>query len=347
MCQLAGVSRASYYRCLQERAPDEEETEVRAAIQQVVLKHRRRYGYRRVSVELRRQGLLVNHKRVLRLMRQDNLLALQRRKFVRTTESELGLVVYLNLAPRMELTDTNQLWVADITYIRLRREFVYLAVLLDAFSRRVVGWNLDRSLAARLPFAALRRAIRERRPPPGLVHHSDGGIQYTCSDYVAELESARMVPSLSRPATPWDNAACESFMKTLKQEEIYCHQYADLDELTAHVEEFLDVYYNHERLHSALGYRTPAEFEEAYQNRPEHSDVELPPAAKMSFPRHTEIFQSDGSDLQSSEGSLAEDPPSHRLDESPAGYSSASCSPAELASASPAEDHCEPETKKE
>jgi putative transposase len=178
MCQLAGVSRAGFYRSLQEEMPAEEDMEVRSAIQQIAVEHRRRYGYRRISAELRRRGMLVNHKRVLRIIREDNLLAVQPRAFVVTTDSDHGFEVYLNLASRMKLTGINQLWVADITYIRLKKEFVYLAVILDAFSRRVVGWALDRTLASRLPIAALEQAIVERQPPPGLVHHSDRGVQY-------------------------------------------------------------------------------------------------------------------------------------------------------------------------
>jgi hypothetical protein len=173
MCHLAHVSRAGFYRFLKEQLPVEEDLEARSAIQQIALAHRRRYGYRRITAELRRRGMLVNHKRVARIMREDNLLAVQPRAFVVTTDSDHELEVYLNLAKRMKLTGINQLWVADITYIRLKAEFVHLAVILDAFSRKVVGWELDRTLAARLPLAALEQAIAERKPPPGLVHHSE------------------------------------------------------------------------------------------------------------------------------------------------------------------------------
>ena len=260
MCQLAQVSRAGFYRSLQERQPVAEEMEVRSTIQQIVLEHRRRYGYRRVTAELRRRGMIVNHKRVSRLMREDNLLAVQPRAFVVTTDSKHELEVYLNLASRLKLTGINQLWVADITYIRLKTEFVYLAVILDGFSRKVVGWALERTLATRLPKAALEQAIAERQPPPGLVHHSDRGVQYASDEYVQVLQEHLMIPSMSRPANPYDNAVCESFMKTLKQEEIYCNQYRDFEELSAHLEEFIGNYYNRQRLPSALGYRTPEEF---------------------------------------------------------------------------------------
>jgi transposase InsO family protein len=178
MCQLAQVSRASLYRSLQETQPVEESMLVRAAIQEIALAHRRRYGYRRITAELRRRGLRVNRKRVARLMRADNLLAVQPRAFVVTTEAQHDLEVYLNLASRLTLTGINQLWVADITYIRLRTEFVYLAVLLDGYSRKVVGWALEKTLATRVPLGALHQAIIARQPPPGLVHHSDRGVQY-------------------------------------------------------------------------------------------------------------------------------------------------------------------------
>jgi putative transposase len=342
MCQIARVSRSGYYRQWAVQEPAAEEMEVRAAIQEVVLTHRRRYGYRRVSAELRRRGLVVNHKRVSRLMREDNLLAIQRRKFVITTDSRHDLEVYLNLAVRMQLTAVNQLWVADITYIRLQKEFVYLAVVIDRFSRCVAGWSLDRTLAARLPLAALQKAVIQRQPAPGLVHHSDRGFQYASHDYVRLLQDHKMIPSMSRPANPYDNAACESFMKTLKQEEIHCHEYSDLEDLTAHLEQFIDRYYNQQRLHSALGYRPPVEFEEHHAAC---ADEGITTAAKMSFFRHEEIFQSDVPKSDAGEQECSRSP-AHRLDESPAGYSLASCSPAELASASPAEADCVVEGKK-
>jgi putative transposase len=262
MCHLADVSRASYYRYLQRTAPLEEEMAVRVAIQEEVVKHRRHYGSRRICAALRRRGMVVNRKRVSRIMREDNLLAVRHRKFVPTTDAQHEYPVFLNLAARMTVTGINQLWVADITYIRLRKEFVYLAVVLDRYSRKAIGWALSRSLSAAVALAALRQAIERRQPPPGVVHHSDRGIQYACKEYTAELAAHQMTPSMSRPANPYDNAACESFMKTLKQEEIYCGKYADFNELNQHLEEFLEQYYNRKRLHSALGYRTPEEFEQ-------------------------------------------------------------------------------------
>jgi transposase InsO family protein len=283
MCWLARVSRAGYYRSLLAQHPEEENVEVRACIQEIALGHHRRYGYRRIAAELRRRGLQVNHKRVVRLMREDNLLAIRQRRFIVTTDSQHDLEVYLNLAKRMKLRAVNQLWIADLTYIRLHSEFVYLAVILDGWSRRVVGWALDRTLAARLAVTALERAIAARQPGPGLVHHSDRGIQYASHDYVRLLGEHHMTPSMSRPANPYDNATCESFMKTLKQEEIYCREYRDLEDLQTHVEEFLERYYNRLRLHSALGYRTPVEFEEQ-GGAPDCAA--LADAPKMSFFRH-------------------------------------------------------------
>ncbi len=331
MCRLAGVSRAGFYRFLAEKHPGEEDMEVRAAIQQIVAEHRRRYGYRRVARELGRAGLRVNHKRVARLMREDNLLAIQPRAFLRTTDSDHQLEVYLNLARRMKLTAINQLWVADITYIRLHRQFVYLAVVLDAFSRKVVGWELSRTLTARLPLMALERAVGERTPAPGLVHHSDRGVQYACREYADTLRSHHMLPSMSRPANPWDNASCESFMKTLKREEIYASRYLDIDDLRAHIAEFIDRYYNRLRLHSALGYRTPEEFEAAAQ------PSAVWPGASVSFSRHGEIYRWKQNEKRWKENGEPVHPgsPSHPIDESPAGYSSAGWSPPEPASASP------------
>ena len=287
MCDLAPVSRAGFYRHLKAMAPVEEQLEVQSAIQEIVLTHQRRYGYRRVTAELRDRGVCVNHKRVARLMREDNLLAVVRRKFVRTTNSDHRFAVYLNLAAQLELNGPNQLWVADITYIRLQQEFVYLAVVLDAFSRLVVGWSLQPTLATRLSLAALEQAIGSRQPKAGLVHHSDRGTQYASHEYIDVLLAHGMIPSMSRPANPYDNAKCESFLKTLKQEQIYARCYRDMGDLRAHIGEFIDNYYNRLRLHSALGYRSPLTFEQLQQ-----PGAQLP-TPKMSFLRHEEIYQSD------------------------------------------------------
>lgn len=265
MCALAAISRASYYRHWRASAPREEETAVRDAIQRIALKNRH-YGHRRIASQLRRDGLTVNRKRVLRLMRQDNLLCLRKRPFVPvTTDSSHSWRVVPNLARNMELTGLDQLWVADITYIRMREEFVFLAVVLDAFSRRVIGWALEEHMLASLPIAALAMALKQRRPVPfSLVHHSDRGVQYACADYTDILDANRILMSMSRPANPYDNAKAESFMKTLKQEEVDGSNYRDSTHARRAVGHFLETIYNRQRLHSALDYRPPAEFEAVY-----------------------------------------------------------------------------------
>jgi putative transposase len=261
MVKLAGVSRASYYRFDEhaETGPDPD-MELRDAIQRIALDWPV-YGRRRVTKELRRQGWTVNKKRVARIMREDNLLCLLKRKFVVTTDSNHGRKIYPNLAGEMILTGTDQLWRADITYIRLRDEFVYLAVVLDAFSRRVIGWALDRTMEDDLTLSALRMALSRRVVAPGLVHHSDRGSQYASLDYTNLLKEHGIAISMSRKGNPWDNAACESFMKTLKYEEVHRNEYRDLTEARAEIRDFLEKVYNQKRLHSALGYVPPAEFE--------------------------------------------------------------------------------------
>jgi transposase InsO family protein len=234
--------------------------ELRDEMQKIALESPR-YGYRRITAELQRHNFEVNHKRVLRMMREDNLLCVRQRAFVTTTDSRHRLPVYPNLARGMELTAVNQLWVADITYIRLREEFVYLSVVLDAYSRRVIGWALGRTLEAELAVSALRMALLSRRPAPGLVHHSDRGIQYASHEYTELLKQHEITISMSRKGNPYDNAACESFLKTLKHDEVYRNEYRDFDDARSSIGQFLDVVYNQYRLHSALGYRAPADFE--------------------------------------------------------------------------------------
>ena len=263
LCALTEVSRAGYYRHWQASAPRQEEMAVRDAIQRVALEHRRHYGYRRIAAELRREGLVVNCKRVLRLMREDNLLCLRSRPFVpQTTNSRHGWQVVANLARGMVPSGLDQLWVADITYIRLAEEFAYLAVVIDAFSRRVVGWALATHLQASMALAALDMAIAARRPLPfTLIHHSDRGVQYACADYAERLAAHGIQPSMSRIGNPYDNAKAESFMKTLKQEEVDGRDYRDIDEARRDIGGFIEQVYNRQRLHSALNYRPPVEFE--------------------------------------------------------------------------------------
>jgi putative transposase len=260
LCQMAGLSRAGFYRSRTPRQASPVEMEVRDEMQKLAVESPA-YGYRRITAELRHRGFAVNRKRVLRMMREDNLLCVRRRAFVVTTDSRHNLPVYPNLAGQMAPTAINQLWVADITYIRLRTEFVYLAVVLDAFSRRVIGWALGRTLEAELAVSALRMALLKRKPQPGLVHHSDRGVQYASQNYTELLKQHQAQISMSRKGNPYDNAACESFMKTLKHEEVYRNEYRDFQEALACIGDFLERVYNRQRLHSALGYLPPAEFE--------------------------------------------------------------------------------------
>lgn len=262
MCRLAGVARSGYYRQWRERHPAQEETEVRHRIQVLALQQRH-YGYRRITAALRRDGIEINHKRVLRITREDNLLCLRKKRFVpATTQSDHRYRIWPNLARRLIPTAVDQLWVADITYVRLHEAFVYLAIILDAFSRKVIGWALEPHLKAELALQALRTALATRQATEATIHHSDRGIQYACPAYIEELKAHNIQPSQSRPGCPYDNAMAESFMKTLKQEEINATQYRDIEHLRQAMTEFIDRVYNTTRLHSALGYRPPEEYED-------------------------------------------------------------------------------------
>jgi putative transposase len=260
MCELGDVSRAGLYRFDPKPDPPGQDLDLRDAIQRIALEFPC-YGRPRMTAALKRQGWEVNHKRVGRIMREDNLLCLRRKKFVVTTDSKHNFRVYPNLAGSMELTGMDQLWIADITYIRLETEFVYLAVVLDKFSRRVIGWALDRSLEDDLAIAALEMAFRRRTPSAELTHHSDRGVQYASNDYTGLLKDHGVRISMSRSGNPYDNATCESFMKTLKYEEVYRQEYRDLADARACIDRFIEKIYNGKRLHSALGYRPPIEFE--------------------------------------------------------------------------------------
>jgi transposase InsO family protein len=263
MVELGRVSRSGFYRFHRDRqAGPDPDMDLRDAIQRIALEWPS-YGRPRITAELRRRGWTVNPKRVYRILREDNLLCVRKRKFVVTTDSHHGRKVYPNLAGEMVVTDIDQLWVADITYIRLQDEFVFLAVILDACSRRVIGWALERTLEDELTLAALRMALSQRAIQPGLVHHSDRGSQYASTDYTNLLKAHGIDISMSRKANPWDNAACESFMKSLKYEEVLRNEYRDMGEARQSIVRFLDQVYNEKRLHSALGYLPPVEFEQA------------------------------------------------------------------------------------
>jgi transposase InsO family protein len=277
LCAAAAVSRASYYRDWARTAPGREETALRDLVQRLSIDNRS-YGYRRIAELVRREGWAANHKRIARIRRQDNLLALRRRPFrPATTDSRHAFTRWPNLARALVLTAVDQLWVADITYVRLNEAFVYLAVVLDAFSRKVVGWALADHLMASLAIEALERALAVRKVNgQGLIHHSDQGVQYACHDYLDRLLAHDIQPSMSRAGCPWDNAMAESFMKTLKAEEVDGSAYRDLDDARRRIGQFIDTVYNPQRLHSALGYLSPEEFEARHANYPQSPTARRP-----------------------------------------------------------------------
>ena len=266
LCHLFEVSRSWYYEHIVQPEDDEEETALRDRIEEIILEFSG-YGYRRVTHALHREGKQVNHKRVLRIMREESLLCRIKKSFViKTTNSRHRFPVYPNLLAGLELTDPDQAWVSDFTYIRLRSAFVYLACILDAFSRRCVGWHLSRDMTTQLTLTALRRAIKERHPRAGLIHHSDRGMQYASYDYIDQLKQIDAQISMSSGSQPYDNAKAESFFKTLKQEEVYLKEYRSFEDAEANLAVFLEQVYNIKRLHSSLGYLPPAEFEATYSS---------------------------------------------------------------------------------
>jgi putative transposase len=270
LCRLAGLPRATYYRHLAGRSGEAGECELRDVIQRICLRHRF-YGYRRVTATLRRQGMVVNAKKVQRLMREDNLLAQRKAPFLKPpADRPSAFLIVPNLVRGLVPSAPDQIWVADITYVHLARAFAYLAVILDAFSRKAVGWAFENTLDASLAVAALETALDARKPQPGsLIHHSDRGVQYASIAYRQRLADRDITISMSRPGNPFDNAKAESFMKTLKTEEINGKAFADLSDARRRINSFIAEVYNKDRLHSALGYQSPLEFETAFaQNKP-------------------------------------------------------------------------------
>jgi transposase InsO family protein len=268
-CALLDLNRGSHYRRTAEATPErpakkrppEDAVKLRAAVEAAVLEHPG-YGYRRVTIHLQRAGWKVNRKRVLRVMREESLLCQVKRRWTKTTDSAHGYRIHPNRIQGWRPTGINQRFVADLTYIRLGTEFVYLATLMDAYSRRVVGWCLGRTLEATLVLTALERALAERQPPAGWIHHSDRGVQYACGEYSARLEAAGARISMAAKGSPLENAQAERLFRTLKEEEVYLHEYETFEEAEASIGRFLDEVYNRKRLHSSLGYRPPCEFEE-------------------------------------------------------------------------------------
>lgn len=258
---MLNMARSSYYYKeginLQKQ---KEEADLRDRIEEIVVEYER-YGYRRVTAALQREGLKVNHKRVQRIMQEQDLICKIKKRWVVTTDSNHPYRVYPNLMKDAKITGVNQALVADITYIRILTAFIYLAVILDVFSRKVVGWALSRRIDTELTRAALQMAIETRRPPKGCIHHSDRGVQYAAHDYVDDLNAAGFLISMSRKGNPYDNAQAESFMKTLKNEEVYLWDYKTFEDVKKRIPYFIEEVYNEKRLHSALGYCPPNEYE--------------------------------------------------------------------------------------
>jgi putative transposase len=260
LCGLMGVSRSWYYERPSAEKKAHKDLDLRDAIERIVLEFPG-YGYRRVTAALRREGWSVNHKRVLRVMREESLLCQLQRRFVVTTDSTHPFGGYPNLIKDAEIDGLDQAWVSDITYIRLPTTFCYLAAILDAYSRRCVGWRLSRFIETRLTLSALEMALASRQPAPGLIHHSDQGVQYASSEYVLRLEEAGARISMAGVGNPYENAQAESFFRTLKLEEVYLKDYSSFEEAQENIGEFIEEVYNEKRLHSSLGYLPPVEFE--------------------------------------------------------------------------------------
>lgn len=264
LCQTLQVSRAWYYEQQSRPESSEDDVELRDAIECIILDFPG-YGYRRVTHALKRAGWIVNHKRVLRIMREESLLCHLKRQFVHTTDSQHPYQIYPNLVKGMTIEAPDVVWVADITYIRLPTTFVYLAAILDAYSRKCIGWKLSRHIDTQLTLGALEAALAVRRVKAGLIHHSDRGVQYASTEYLVRLQHIEAQISMSAVGNPYDNAKAESFFKTLKREEVYLKQYQTFQEAEENIRQFIEDVYNSKRLHSSLGYLPPTEFEEAFR----------------------------------------------------------------------------------
>ena len=257
------LASSSYYyqptADLQER--DRSDTELRDQIERLQGEFPG-YGYRRLGQQLRREGMVVNDKKIRRVQRTYQLFPIRWQNFkIATTDSNHGHKVYPNLLAEKKLTGINQAWVADITYIRIMKGFVFLAAILDRYSRKVIGWAISKRIDAELCLAALKAALEARQPPAGCIHHSDRGVQYACREYITMIEGAKMQPSMSRAGNPYDNAHMESFFKTLKYEEVHLANYETFDDVIRRIPHFIEEVYNSKRLHSALGYVSPKEYE--------------------------------------------------------------------------------------
>ena len=271
---MLNLAPSSYYYKTKEPSllVRKQETDLRSRIEEIACEFTR-YGYRRITAQLKREGCLVNHKKVLRIMRQDSLLCLVKGKGIRTTDSNHPYPRFPNLVKDLVVSSLNQVWFADITYIRILTTFVYLAVILDGLSRKITGYAISKSLDAKLALSALKMSIALREPQPGCIHHSDQGVQYASGDYVDLLKEHGFQISMSRKGNPYDNAKAESFIKTLKHEEVSLWDYRTLADVLRRIPFFIQEVYNKKRLHSSLGYLPPDEFESNFIEKEQNSNL--------------------------------------------------------------------------